>query len=296
MMKKTSSLKQTPLSCVLLFTLPAGMLLLCFLASPVFFSFGFSFMNFNMLKPQAAFFDGLENYMRVFQDPTFYKTLRNTCYFTVVVVCYQDTLAFMLALLVRRSFKGVGIFRAAYFTPLVTSITVVSILWTFIYNPNPTQGLLNALLVKMGMEPCPFLHDPKTAMNAIILMSGWHSAGYHMMILLAGLQAIPDELYEAAQIDGANAYRQFVHVTLPGMKNVLIFVVQVTMISAMKLFTQPYVMTQGGPKESTKTLTYYIYQQGFQFRNIGYASTISVLFFLIVVTMSLTMKRVIREK
>ena len=295
-MKQVSSLKRTPVPYVLFFTLPAVVLLCCFLVVPVVLSFGFSFMNFNMLKPQAAFFDGMENYMRVFHDQTFYKTIRNTFYFAVVVVCYQDSLAFILALLVRRKFKGVGVFRVAYFTPLVTSITVVSILWTFIYNPNPTQGLLNAFLVKLGFEPCPFLHDPKTAMNAIIFMSGWHSAGYHMMILLAGLQAIPNELYEAAEIDGANTFQQFIHVTLPGMRNVLIFVVQVTMISAMKLFTQPYVMTQGGPKESTKTLTYYIYQQGFQFRNIGYASTISVLFFIIVVTMSLTVKRIIRQK
>ncbi len=295
-MGKVRSLHQTPTKYVLFFTLPAVMLLCCFLVAPVLFSFGFSFMNFNMLRPDAAFFSGFENYRRVFTDPTFYKTLRNTFYFTVVVVLYQDTLAFLLALLVRKNLKGIGIFRVAYFTPLVTSITVVSILWTFIYNPNPTQGLLNALLAKLGIPSCAFLHDPKSAMNSIIFMSGWHAAGYHMMILLAGLQAIPGELYEAAEMDGASSFQQFLHVTVPGIKNVLIFVVQVTMIAAMKLFTQPYVMTQGGPKESTKTLAYYIYQQGFQFRNIGYASTISVLFFIIVVTMSLTMKRIIRQK
>lgn len=292
--KKT--LKKTPTGYVVFFIVPAIALLCCFLLVPVLLSFGFSFMNFNMLQPEAAFFSGLENYKRLFTDPTFYKTLRNTIYFTLVVVVYQDSLAFALALLVRRNIKGVGIFRAMYFTPLVTSITVVSILWTFIYNPNPTQGLLNALRVKAGFQPSMFLHDPATAMNSIIFMSGWHSAGYHMMILLAGLQAIPEELYEAAEIDGAGPVQQFFHVTLPGVKNVLIFVVQVTMISAMKLFTQPYVMTQGGPKESTKTLTYYIYQQGFQFRNIGYASAISVLFFIIVVTLSLTLKRIIRQK
>ncbi|WP_428769133.1 sugar ABC transporter permease [Treponema sp. HNW] len=296
MIKNKNLLKQTPLQYVLFFTLPAVFLLFCFLLLPVVFSFGFSFMNFNMLKPQAAFFTGFENHVRLLTDPTFYKALKNTVYFTVIVVLYQDSLAFLLALLVKRNIRGIGIFRTAYFTPLVTSITVVSILWTFIYNPNPTQGLLNALRIKIGLAPSQFLHNPKTAMNSIIFMSGWHSAGYHMMILLAGLQAIPNELYEAAEIDGAGPIHQFLHVTIPGIKNVLIFVVQVTMISAMKLFTQPYVMTQGGPKESTKTLTYYIYQQGFQFRNIGYASTISILFFIIVVTLSLTMKHIIKEK
>ncbi|MBR1918041.1 MAG: sugar ABC transporter permease [Spirochaetales bacterium] len=295
-MSKQKSLKDTPLRYVLVFVGPAVVLLTCFLLVPVLLSFSFSMMNFNMLKPKAAFFTGLDNYKRVFQDPTFYKALKNTVYFMVVVVIYQDTMAFMLALLVRRNLKGIGIFRTAYFTPLVTSMTVVAILWTFIYNPNPTQGLLNAIITKFGFAPNPFLHSAKTAMNSIIFMSGWHSAGYHMMILLAGLQAIPDELYEAAEVDGANGIQQFLHVTLPSMKNVIIFVVQVTMISAMKLFTQPYVMTQGGPKESTKTLAYYIYQQGFTFRNIGYASTISVLFFIIVVSLSLSLKRIIRQQ
>ncbi len=292
-MNQYKSLNKTPLPYVALFVLPAVTLLGLFLLLPVSLSFGFSLMNFNMLKPQSAFFTGFENYRRLFTDPTFYKALRNTIYFTVIVVLYQDTLAFGLALMVRKNFKGVGLFRTAFFTPLVTSITVVSILWTFIYNPNPTQGLLNAILVKIGLQPSLFLHNPKTAMNSIIFMSGWHTAGYHMMILLAGLQLIPYDRYEAAEIDGANSFQQFIHITLPGIKNVLIFVIQVTMISAMKLFTQPYVMTKGGPKESTKTLTYYIYQQGFQFRNIGYASSISVLFFIIVVTLSLTMKRIL---
>lgn len=295
-MSKQKSLKDTPLRYVLMFIGPAVVLLTCFLLVPVLLSFSFSLMNFNMLKPRAAFFTGFENYKRVFLDPTFYRALKNTVYFMVVVVIYQDTLAFILALLVRRNLKGIGIFRTAYFTPLVTSMTVVAILWTFIYNPNPTQGLLNAIITKFGFAPNPFLHSVRTAMNSIIFMSGWHSAGYHMMILLAGLQAIPDELYEAAEVDGAKGIQQFLHITLPSMKNVIIFVVQVTMISAMKLFTQPYVMTQGGPKESTKTLAYYIYQQGFTFRNIGYASTISVLFFLIVVSLSLSLKRIIRQQ
>lgn len=295
-MIRHKSLHQTPFRYVAFFTFPSLILLLGFLIVPVLLSFGFSFFDFNMLKPQDASFLGIANYTRLFKDPTFYKALKNSVYFMVIVVLYQDTMAFILALLVKHEFKGMGIFRTAYFTPLVTSITVVSILWTFIYNPNPTQGLLNALLVKLGMQPSAFLHSPKTAMNSIIFMSGWHSAGYHMMILLAGLQAIPGELYEAASIDGAGFFQKFLNVTLPGIKNVLIFVVQVTMISAMKLFTQPYVMTQGGPKESTKTFIYFIYQQGFQFRNVGYASAISVLFFLIVVSMSLTMKRLINMK
>jgi ABC-type sugar transport system permease subunit len=267
-----------------------------FLLFSVILSFGFSFYEFNLLRAADAYFTGLDNYVRLFQDPTFFKALFNSLYFMVVVVIYQVSLAFLLALLVRPDIKLIGIYRTAYFTPLVTSITVVAILWTFIYNPNPTQGLLNALFVKIGFPTSEFLNNQKTAMNSIIFMSGWHSAGYQMMILLAGLQAIPKELYEAASIDGANAFGRFFHITLPGIKNILVFVVQITAIAAMKLFTQPYIMTRGGPNETTKTLTFYIYEQGFQYRNMGYASSISVSFFVIVVSISLGIRQLMRAR
>jgi ABC-type sugar transport system permease subunit len=278
------------------FIMPGAVILLVFLISAAALSFTFSFMNFNLLSPKDATFIGLDNFIRLFQDKSFFKAIFNTLYFTAIVVPYQVSLALILALLVRRNIKGIGIFRSAYFSPLVTSLTVVAILWTFIYNPNPTQGLLNALLSNMGLPTCDFLRSADTAMNSIILMSGWHAAGYQMMILLAGLQAIPEELYEAASIDGAGAFQKFQHVTLPGLKNVLIFVVIVTIIAAMKLFTQPYVMTSGGPQESTKTLVYYIYQQGFQFRNMGYASAISVMFFILVVGLSFLIKKITRAR
>ena len=175
-------------------------------------------------------------------------------------------------------------------------MSVIAILWTFIYNPNPTQGLLNAILTKIGLPPCDFLRSADTAMNSIIFMSGWHAAGNQMMILLAGLQAIPEDLYEAASIDGAGAWKKFLYVTLPGIKNVLIFVVMMTTIAAMKLFTQPYVMTNGGPKESTMTLTYYLYRQGFQYRNMGYASAVSVIFFIVVVGISVGVKKMMKAR
>ena len=281
---------------VLLFVLPAVILLGLFLFLPIVLTFGFSFMDFNLLSPATAKFSGLTNYASILKDPSFYKALGNSFYFTAIVVPYQVTLAFLLALLVKKSIKGIGIFRAAYFAPLVTSITVVAILWTFIYNPNPTQGLLNALLSKLGLPTSDFLRSADSSMNSIIFMSGWQGAGYQMMILLAGLQVIPRNLYEAAEIDVAGKFRQFIHVTLPGIKNVLIFVLLITTINAMKLFTQPYVMTQGGPKESTKTLIYFVYQQGFQFRDIGYASAGSILFFLIVVGLSFIIKKVTKAQ
>ena len=212
----------------------------------------------------------------------------------MVVVPFQFILALLVAMLISSRRKGVSIFRAAYFSPNITSMVVVAILWSVLYNPNPSTGLLNAFLTKLGFAPCGFLTDPKTSMNSIIFMSAWQAAGYQMMIFLAGLQAIPGDQYEAASIDGAGAFQKFLYVTLPGLKNVIKYVVMITMIQAMKLFTQPYVMTQGGPQNSTRTLVYYIYEQGFQSRNFGYACSVATVFFVIVVTMSLMLKRVIK--
>ena len=200
------------------FVFPGAVLLFCFLILSALLSAGFSFTNFNLLRPEDARFIGVENYTRLFSDLSFMKALKNTLYFAAIVVPYQVTLAFALALLVRENVKGIGIFRSAYFSPLMTSISVVAILWTFIYNPNPTQGLLNAILSKVGLPTCDFLRSADTAMNSIIFMSGWHGAGYQMMILLAGLQAIPEDLYEAASIDGANSIQQFFYITIPGVK------------------------------------------------------------------------------
>ena len=260
-----------------LFILPAVVLLAAFLILPAVSTVRYAFTDYNILRPDKIKFCGLDNFVELFGDRDFKKSLVNTIYFTVVVVPFQCILALLLAMLISSRRKGVSIFRAAY-----------------LYNPNPSTGLLNAFLTKLGFAPCGFLTDPKTSMNSIIFMSAWQAAGYQMMIFLAGLQAIPGDQYEAASIDGAGAFQKFLYVTLPGLKNVIKYVVMITMIQAMKLFTQPYVMTQGGPQNSTRTLVYYIYEQGFQSRNFGYACSVATVFFVIVVTMSLMLKRVIK--
>lgn len=240
-------------------------------------------------------FIGLGNYIRLFSDEKFWLALKNTVYFTVLVVPLQCVMALALAMLVSSRFRGVSIFRTMYFSPQLTSMVVISILWTVLYNANPNTGLINSLLVNLGLQPINFLTNAKTAMNSIVFMSAWQGAGYQMMIFLAGLQGIPRDQYEAASVDGATKLQQFVYITLPGLKGTIKYVVMITMIQAMKLFTQPYVMTQGGPKNSTRTLVYYIYTQGFQQGNFGYACAIAAVFFLIVVAMSLSMKKLIAE-
>ncbi len=179
-----------------------------------------------------------------------------------------------------------------YFSPQLTSMVVISVLWTVLYNSNPNTGLINSILVGLGMQPINFLTNAKTAMNAIIFMSAWQGAGYQMMIFLAGLQGIPKEQYEASSVDGANKWQQFWNITIPNLKGTIKYVIMITMIQAMKLFTQPYVMTQGGPKNATKTMVYYIYTQGFQKGNFGYACSVAAVFFVIVVAMSLILQKI----
>jgi ABC-type sugar transport system permease subunit len=241
-------------------------------------------------------FINFENYIKLFQDKDFWQAFKNTIYFTVVVVPVQTALALGLALLVAEKTRGVAFFRTMYFAPQLTSMVVISILWTILYNSNPSTGLINSLLKSLGMESINFLSNKKTAMNSIIFMSAWQGAGYQMMIFIAGLQAIPASQYEAAAVDGATAFQKLVYITLPGLKSTIKYVVMITMIQAMKLFTQPYVMTKGGPQNSTKTLVYYIYTEGFQEGNFGYACSAAAVFFIIVVTMSLVMKRLTMPK
>lgn len=279
-----------------IFVLPAVILLLAFLVYPAMQTVRYAFTDYNIMRPDRIKFCGLNNFVEIFHDDNFWIAVKNTLYFTALVVPFQTVLALALALLISSRRKGVSVFRAAYFSPQVTSMVVVAILWTVLYNSNPDSGLLNALLVNLGLEPCGFLNDPKTAMNSIIFMSAWQGAGYQMMIFLAGLQGIPKEQYEAASIDGAGKIKSFFYVTLPGLKNVIQYVVMITVIQAMKLFTQPYVMTKGGPQNSTRTLVYYVYEQGFQKRNFGYACAVAAVFFVIVICLSLGMKKIIKAE
>lgn len=277
-----------------LFIIPAVVLLAAFLLYPALQTVRYAFTDYNIMRPDRIKFCGLNNFIELFQDKDFWIAVKNTLHFTVLVVPFQTVLALALALLISSRRKGVSIFRAAYFSPQVTSMVVVAILWTVLYNSNPSSGLLNALLVNLGMEPCGFLNDPKTAMNSIIFMSAWQGAGYQMMIFLAGLQGIPKDQYEAASIDGAGKIKSFLYVTLPGLKNVISYVIMITVIQAMKLFTQPYVMTKGGPQNATRTLVYYVYEQGFQKRNFGYACAVAAVFFVIVISLSIGMKKIIK--
>ena len=225
------------------------------------------------------------------KDPLFIKSFINTIKFAFLVIPLQCGAALLLALLVNLGLKGTNFFRTAYFAPVVTSMVVVSIVWTFLYHKD--IGLVNEFLNKasFGMiDKINWLGDPAWSMPAIVIMSAWQGAGYQMLIFLAGLQNIPEDLYEAASLDGANSWQKFVNVTLPGLRNTTIFVIISTTIAAFGLFTQVDVMTSGGPADSTTTVMYHAVRKGFREQDIGYGATISVVYFLVILAIALGQK------
>ncbi|MEQ8155958.1 MAG: sugar ABC transporter permease [Clostridiaceae bacterium] len=271
------------------FILPAMILLTTFLFIPFLLSLYYSFTNYNILKPNEISFIGIDNFIRLFSDGVFKKSIINTFYFAIIVVPLQLVLALGLALLVNRKMRGIQIFRLAFFSPTVLSLVVISTLWIFIYNPN--NGLLNSMLGMIGIPPQPFLSSTAQAMNSIIFMSAWQGAGFQMMIFLAGLQDIPEYLYEAADIDGASRLQKFINITLPGLKDISIFLFLTITISAFQLLIQPMMMTQGGPQNSTITIVYEIYQNGYKFRNMGYGSAMAVIFTAMVLIIGLVQRK-----
>ncbi|WP_255499946.1 carbohydrate ABC transporter permease [Actinotalea sp. JY-7885] len=276
---------------------PATLLLLLFLVVPVLLAFGLSFTNARLISPNPPRFVGGDNFVRAFtQDPTFLRSLVNTFIFAVVVVPVQSALALGMAVLVNRKLRGVTLFRIIYFIPVVTSIVVISVLWEFMYQ---RDGLINALLSRVSggaLEGADWLNDTRTALGAIIVLSIWQAVGFHMIIWLSGLQTIPEELYEAARMDGANGWQQFRSVTWPGLRSTMVFILVTITIQALGLFAQIDVMTQGGPLDTTTTLVYHAVQQGYRRQETGYGAAISLIFFVIVLVIALVQRWLTREK
>ncbi|GAA2041425.1 sugar ABC transporter permease [Terrabacter terrae] len=277
----------------LLMLAPAAVLLVTFLLVPIGLTFGLAFTDARLVSPRPAQFIGADNFVRLFEDETFWKSLRNTIIFAAVIVPVQSACALGLALLVNAKMRGVNFFRTVYFLPVVTSMVVVSMLWLFMYQKN---GLINQVLLKFGIEGPDWLGDPKTALLAIILMSAWQAMGFHMVIWLSGLQTIPGELYEAAELDGAGRWEKFRYVTWPGLRATRTFILITITISAFALFTQVNIMTQGGPLDSTSTVVLMAVRTGFQQQQTGYASAISLAFFVLVLAVTLVQRFLTRDK
>lgn len=275
---------------------PAVFLMTLFLAIPVILAFVLAFTNSRLISPRPMEFIGLDNFTALFSDPVFWASLRNTILFAVVVVPAQAGFALMLALLVNAKVRGTNFFRTAYFIPVVTSMVVVSLLWRFMYQEN---GLINRLLdaVTFGhFTPIDWLNNPNTALPAIMFMSIWQGVGFHMIIWLSGLQTIPAELYEAADLDGATGWKRFLYVTWPGLTATRTFILVTITIASLSLFTQISVMTQGGPLDRTSTVVFQAVRTGFEQLRTGYASSISLVFFVLVLIVSGVQRYLTREK
>ncbi|MCG7972688.1 MAG: sugar ABC transporter permease [Candidatus Thiodiazotropha taylori] len=285
------------LAAVLMST-PALVGLLLFVAVPFLFAVALSFTNLRLGSPLPLEWMGFEQYRRVFTDPSFVRALLNNLLFAVVVVPLQTLLALVLALMLNRRLYGITWFRTLFFMPVVFPLSLVAVVWVLIFTPGP-NGMMNAFLdlISFGnWTPRDFLHDSHFALPAIMLTSIWQGTGFQMVILLAGLQAIPVELYEAAAIDGAGRRQQFWHVTLPQLRNTLIFVVLVTTILAFRLFDQVQIMTQGGPHDASTTVMFEAVEAAFARQQVARGAAMTVVLFLVVLLISWLQRRVARQE
>lgn len=280
------------------FTAPALIMLGLFFFVPVLLAFALSLTDFDLYAladTDDLRFIGFRNYGELLQTPLFWKALGNTFYFVIVGAPLSIGLSLGAALLLNGvASKLVGIFRTALFAPVVTTLVAVAVIWRYLLHTR--YGMINYGLEGIGIDPVDWLGDPDWAMPAIIFFAVWKNFGYNMVILLAGLQTIPGDLYEAARIDGANAWDRFRHVTLPGLGPMLLLVSVLTMAGYFQLFAEPYVMTQGGPVESTVSVLYFMYEQGFKWWNLGFASAVAFILFLIMFTLTAIQYRIARKR
>jgi len=279
------------------FIFPAICVLCVFLFIPIVASFLLSLTNcdiYTITDWKRILFVGLENYISLFKDEVFWKSLKNTFIFVGVGVPLSITVSLFMAVILNENFiRFRSFFRAGYFVPVITTIVAVAVIWKWLYNPD--YGLINWFIGLFGIPPQDWLRSTKLALPSLIIMAVWKNFGYNMVIFLAGLQAIPSSLYEAAWVDGADKWQSFLHITLPGLRPTTFFVTVTTFIGYFQFFAEPYVMTQGGPMNSTISMVLYMYYQGFKFFRMGYASAIAYVLFGIIFIFTVLQLRLQKE-
>ncbi len=275
---------KTRLSALILFLGPSLLVIFTFFFLPVIAALIMSFTDFDIYalgNLSYLRFVGLRNYLRLLEDPLFWTSVKNTFYFVLAGGPLSVAVSLSAALLLNtKLIKFKGLFRVTYFLPVVTTLVAVAVIWRFIYHPR--FGIINYVLGLIGLTPIDWLGDPAFSMPALILMAVWKNFGYNMIIFIAGLQNIPEDLYEAADIEGASAWQQFWSITIPQLAPTTLFISVITMIGYFQLFAEPYVMTQGGPLSSTLSVVLYMYQEGFRWWNIGYSTSIAFMLFLLI--------------
>jgi multiple sugar transport system permease protein len=266
------------------FVAPALIVIGVFFFVPVLGALAVSLTDFDLYAladPRNLRFVGLENYGQLLARPLFWKSLGNTFYFVLVGVPLSIALSLGAALLLdSRLARFKAFYRTALFAPVVTTLVAVAVVWRYLFHTR--YGLLNDGLARLGIEPIDWLGDPHWAMPAIILLAVWKNFGYNMIIFVAALQSVPTDLYEAARIDGASTWRQLRSITLPMLAPTLLLVSIITTAGYFQLFAEPYVMTEGGPLQSTVSVLYFMYEEGFKWWNLGSASAVAFLLFLLI--------------
>ena len=262
-----------------IFIFPAVLGIIIFIIIPIFFSFGLSFAKWDLLNPIE--FVGFDNYKEILTEPLFGKILLNTVIFALATSIFGVIIPLILASILNRKIRGSGFFKTAYFLPFITPMIVIGIVWQWIFDPN--IGLLNKVL-HLHIN---WLYDPHWAMPALIIVSVWKLIGYNMIIFLASLSGISNSMFEAAKIDGATPIETFFYVTIPLLSPTIFFVVIITAVSSFQIFDLIYLMTQGGPLDSTNVLVYAIYKNAFEYFNAGKASAIAYVLFIIILILTL---------
>lgn len=277
------------------FMLPFIASISIFLIGPLIYAFIISFKEFSFLNPGASRWIGFENYIKLFSDPTFKRALLNTTLYSLGVVPTQLIIALILALIVNSDIKGKTFFRVAYYIPTVTSTVAVSVIFLYLFK---ADGLVNALLAKFGIQGPTWFYDVRFALPSIMMMAIWSSVGNYMVIFLAGLQDIPSELYEAAEVDGANKFQRFFKITLPMLRPIVFFNLVMSLIGTFQVFDQAYVVSQGtgGPLDATMTVVLNIYRTGFRDFNMGYASAMAFVLFVIILILTLIQRKLFKEE
>jgi len=256
---------------------------------PFIFSLGASFTDYSPIR-RGAHFVGVDNYARALADPAFWGSLGNTAFFVVGTIPFTTALALALALAVQPAFRGRSMFRVGFFLPSVVSVVVLSLVFKGLYAPG---GPLNSVLGRLGLPTPSWLLDPATAMPAIMAMDVWSASGYYMVIFLAGLEAIPRELYDAARLEGASRWSVFQHITLPLLRPTMLFVLVVNTVRSLQIFAEVFVMTRGGPLHQTTTVVYYLYEEAFYRFNLGYACAVAYLLFVVTLALAWAQMRIV---
>jgi putative chitobiose transport system permease protein len=276
-----------------LFLLPALVVLGMAVFYPAFQAFSLSFTQYDLDLTQTPQWVGLKNFQKLWSDKVFWQTLRNTFLYLIGVVPILVIVPLVLAILVNQKLRGIRWFRIAYYTPVIISMVVAGIAWKALY---ASDGILNQLLKLVGLtDGIPWLTSPDLALWSVMVVTIWKGLGYYMVIYLAGLQGIPVDLYEAAAIDGSDGWQKHWDITIPLMRPYLSLVAVISSISAMKVFEEVYIMTQGGPLNHSKTVVYYVYEKAFQDLEINYASAIGLVLFLFILILSIINLKISRN-